>query len=107
MGSEMCIRDRVKSALPDDMKRAADLAAEKGASSWLTVIPLIDMNFTLNKREFKDAVHLRDDWQIADTPSTCICGDTFSVDHAMVCRREGFSPKRRVLQRSHHSAAVS
>ena len=47
------------------------------------------MNFTLNKREFKDAVHLRYDW-----PSTCICGDTFSVDHAMVYRRGGFIIQR-------------
>jgi len=52
------------------------------------------MNFTLNKREFKDALHLRYDWHIADTPSTCICEDTFSVDHAMVCRRGGFIIQR-------------
>lgn len=52
------------------------------------------MNLTLNKREFKDAVHLRYDWDIVDTPSTSICGDTFSVDHAMVCRRGGFIIQR-------------
>ena len=52
------------------------------------------MNFTLNKGEFKDVVHLHYDWHIADTPSTCICGDTFSVDHAMVCRRGGFIIQR-------------
>ena len=49
------------------------------------------MNFTLNKR---DAVHLRYDWHIVDTPSTCICGDTFTVDHAMVCRGGGFIIQR-------------
>ena len=86
--------ENVKSALPDNTKRAAGLAAEKGASSWLTVIPLKDINFTLNKREFRDAVHLRYDWHIADTPSTCICGDTFTVDHAMLCGREGFIIQR-------------
>ncbi len=86
--------EEVKSALPDNTKRAADLATEKGASSWLTVIPLKDMNLTLNKREFKDAIHLRYDWRIADTPSTCVCGDTFTVDHAMVCRRGGFIIQR-------------
>lgn len=79
--------EEVKSALPDNTKRAAGLATEKGASSWLTVIALKDMNFTLNKREFRDAVHLRYDCHIADTPSTSICGDTFTVGHAMVCRR--------------------
>lgn len=52
------------------------------------------MNFTLNKREFRDAVHLRYDWHIQDTPSTCICGDTFTVDHVMVCRQGGFIIQR-------------
>ena len=52
----------VKNALPEQTKRAADLAAEKGASSWLTVVPVKDVGLTLNKREFKDAIHLRYDW---------------------------------------------
>ena len=42
-------------------QRAVDLACEKGASNWLTVIPLKDMDFDLNKREFRDAVRLRCD----------------------------------------------
>ena len=45
---------------------------------------LKDVDFTLNKREFKDAVHSRYDWQISHTPSTCACGDVFDVDHALV-----------------------
>ena len=32
--------------------RAVDLATQKGASSWLTVLPIRDMNFDLNKSEF-------------------------------------------------------
>ena len=84
--------------LPDDddirKMQFAVLATEKGASSWLTVTPLKDMNFSLNKREFRDAVHLRYDWHIADTPSTCICGDAFTVDHAMVCRQGAFIIQR-------------
>ena len=48
------------------------------------------MGFTLNKDEFEDALKLRYDWEIADKPSICVCGDVFNVDHAMVCRRGGF-----------------
>ena len=95
--NEKHLRERleeVKSVLPDNTRRAAVLATEKGASSWLTVIPLKDMNFTLNKREFRDAVHLHYHWHIADMPSTCICGDTFMVDRAMVRRRGGFIIQR-------------
>ena len=86
--------EEVKNAFPEQTKRASDLAAEKGASSWLTVIPVKDVDFTLNKREFKDAIHLRYDWQISDTPSTCACGDVFYVDHVMICRRGGFIIQR-------------
>ena len=82
--------EAVKNALPEKTKTPADLAAEKGASNWLTFIPVKDVDFTLTKREFKNAIYLRYDWQISDTPSTCGCGVVFDVDHAMVCRRGGF-----------------
>ena len=67
-----------------------DFATQKGASSWLTVLPIRDMDFDLNKSEFRDAVKLRNDWEVPDTPSVCVCGDIFSVDHAMICKRGGF-----------------
>ena len=47
------------------------------------------MNFTLNKR-----YDFRYDWHIADTPCTCACCDTFTVDHAMVCKRGRFIVQR-------------
>ena len=59
----------VKNSLPQRTKRAVDLATEKGASSWLSVIPIKDMDFNLNKREFRDGIRLRNDWEIPDTPS--------------------------------------
>ena len=66
--------EEVKAMLPDKTQRAVDLACEKGASIWLTVIPLKDIDFDLNKREFRDAVRLRYDWPIPDNPSVCVCG---------------------------------
>ena len=80
--------------LPDKTQRAVDLACEKGASNWLTVIPLKDMDFDLNKREFRDAVRLRYDWPIPDNPSVCVCGSMFTVDHAMICQRGGLVIQR-------------
>ena len=50
-----------------------------------------------NKRswlQFWDAIKLRYDWEITDLPSVCACGEAFSVDHAMICRREGFVIQR-------------
>ncbi|XP_068696931.1 uncharacterized protein [Montipora foliosa] len=81
--------EEVKAMLPDKTQRAMDLACEKGASNWLTVIPLKDMDFDLNKREFRDALRLRYDWPIPDNPSVCVCGSMFTVDHAMICQRGG------------------
>ena len=52
------------------------------------------MGFSLNKGEFRDVLKLRYDWEIADKPSICVCGDAFNVDHAMVCRRGGFIIQR-------------
>ena len=47
------------------------------------------MNFDLSKREFRDALRLRHDWAILDSPSVCVCGCDFNADHAMICQRGG------------------
>ena len=86
--------EQVRESLPSKTKRAVELATEKGASNWLTVIPIKEMNFNLSKREFRDAIKLRYDWEIADLPAMRICGDLFTVDHAMVCRHGGLIIQR-------------
>ena len=67
---------------------------EKGTSNMLTVISIGDLNFNLNKGEFRVAIKLRYDWEITDTPKVCVYGDKFNVDHTMVCRRSGFIIQR-------------
>ena len=51
---------------------------------------LKEMNFTLNKREFRDAIKLRYAWEFNDIPTVCFCGDLFDADHAMICMRGGY-----------------
>ena len=46
--------EQVRESLPSKTEHAVELATEKGASNWLTVIPIKEMNFNLNKREFRD-----------------------------------------------------
>ena len=84
----------VRESLPQKTQRAIDLATEKGPSNWLTVLPLKDMGYNLNKGEFRNAVKLRYDWEIDDKPTVCVCGDAFTIDHAMICRRGGFIIQR-------------
>ena len=58
----------MKNSLPTKAKRAVELATEDGSSNWLTVIPLKELDYNLNKKEFRDAIKLRYDWEITDTP---------------------------------------
>ena len=85
--------ERLKEAAPQKTQRAQDHASE-GSSMWLTSLPLKEMGFNLNKREFRDGLGLTYDWPIADISSTCPCGVPFTGDHAMICMRGGFVIQR-------------
>ena len=54
----------VKDCLPHKMQRAVLAAEQKGASSWLTALPLADFGFSLSKSDFRDALHLRYSWTL-------------------------------------------
>ena len=43
----------LRTSLPEKTKRAVDLAAEKGASSWLTVIPVKEMDQHFKRENLK------------------------------------------------------
>ena len=58
------------------------------------MIPLKELDYHLNKREFRDAIKLRYEWEITDTPMLSACGVQFSVDHPMVRKRGGFIIQR-------------
>ena len=75
-------------------KRENDLAQMKGVSCWLNALPLKSENYTLNKREFYDAICLRYRWHIKYLPSTCACGKAYTIDHAMSCLKGGFIHQR-------------
>ena len=82
--------DEISALLPDTLRRAVALAKEKGSSTWLTTLPLVEHGFTLHKGAFHDALALRYGWTPSDMPSTCVCGSKFSVEHALSCARGGF-----------------
>ena len=71
--------------------RALEIAADKGASNWLTSLPLERYNFALSKTEWRDAVGpLRYLLPPKNFPSTCACGAPNSVIHAQNCHLGGF-----------------
>ena len=66
------------------------ISTEKGASSWLSTLPIQEHGFALHKGAFRDALCLRYGWQPKHLPSHCACGSKFTVDHALNCHRGGF-----------------
>ena len=70
------------------------LNKEKGASTWLTVLPLKDLSFTLNKQEFRDSLCLRYGWDIPTMPHFCRCGQRNSIDHTLICKKGGYVSMR-------------
>ena len=48
--------------LPRRLQHVANLASEKGASSWLTTLPIDAHGFALHKGGFRDALSLRYNW---------------------------------------------
>ena len=80
----------IEEALPPTTARAFKQAQEKGASSWLTALPLKEHGFHLNKSEFRDAVAIRYASDLRSLPSMCPCGERFDLDHALNCKRGGF-----------------
>ena len=68
-----------------------NLAAEKGASSWLSVLPVAEHGFYLHKTAFRDAIYLRFGWRPERLPEKYICGSSFTVEHALTCNRGGLS----------------
>ena len=83
-------REEIAAALDPKSKRLLECAQEKGASSWLSALPLKRLGYTLNKQEFRDALCLRYGWRIPSMPAHCGCGAVNSVNHILICKKGGY-----------------
>ena len=89
------ILDEVSSQIQDESKaKALEASQEKGASSWLNVLPLKSLNYSLDKDSFRVALFIRYGLPIKRLPSICVCGSKFSVEHALNCKKGGFITSR-------------
>ena len=75
---------------PAQLERMRSLAAEKGASNWLSALPIDKHGFNLHKTAFHDAICLRYGWTPEWLPDKCSCGSQFNVEHALTCSHGGF-----------------
>ena len=80
----------VDQKLPESLQKTLSRARDKGASNWLTVIPLEDEGYFLNKEEFRDAICLRYGLTLKGLPSKCPCNNAFNISHALNCKKGGF-----------------
>ena len=80
----------LQTQLPVPLQRCMDLSQEKGASTWVTALPIDNHGFALHKSAFRDALSLHYDWAFENSPCHCSCGHSFSVEHALSCPTGGF-----------------
>jgi hypothetical protein len=81
---------KIEGSLSSETLRAVRQTQEKGASNWLSVIPLEEHGFVLNKGEFRDAISLRYNKSLQGLLSKCPCGENYNVTHALNCKKGGF-----------------
>ena len=72
--------------IPEHLQKIIKLSCQKGASSWLTSLPLKELGFRLNKQQFDDAICMRYDFQPKDVPKNCACGHEYSINHCLSCK---------------------
>ena len=82
---EIKLKTTIKSKL-----RSIEASCESGASMWLTVLPIKQHGFFLEKQAFWDAIRIRYGIPLNKLPSQCVCGCPFSLQHAFSCPKGGF-----------------
>ena len=90
---EECLKEKYRTVLEEvdqRTRRNVELATKKGASSWLTALPLKAVGYTLNKQEFHDSVCLRYGWPIHKTPKYCACGRDNTLYHTLDRKSGGY-----------------
>ena len=62
-----------------------EASKEKGASSWLSSLPIAEHGFALLKGAFRDALCLRYGWRPPYLPLNCVSGKQYTIEHALSC----------------------
>ena len=58
----------LKDILPPSLAYSMNLSQEKGAATWLSVLPLEEYGFALHKGAFCDALDIRNGWSPVNAP---------------------------------------
>ena len=85
---------KIYESLTEDAQIFMKQSQDKGASSWVNAIPIVDEGFNVNKTEYFDALRLRYNLPLPNLPAFCACGKTYSVSHGLECSKGGFVNQR-------------
>ena len=85
-------RETIINEVPPSTQRQIELLSEKGASIWLSTLPLKACGYVLNKQEFFDALSLRYNLTLstANRSSLCVCGEQNHINHTLTCKIGGY-----------------
>ena len=86
--------DKIDESLSPYLLQAVQQTRDEGASSWLNAIPIEEHGLALNKQEFKDSLCLRYNLPLPNLPSYWACGEMFTVNHALSCKKGGSVAQR-------------
>jgi hypothetical protein len=79
----------------DPLRKALQVASEKGASGVFAVKPNEDYGFAFkSKRDFRDLLAMRYGKPVRNLPATCACSKEFSINHSQMCKKGGFIHQR-------------
>jgi len=63
---------------------------KKGASYWLSTLPLECYGLALNKGDTHDAASLHSGWSPQNLPFNWVCGKSNTIEHALSCLNGAF-----------------
>ena len=75
-------------------KRCSRQGRREPARGGTRAIPIEEHGLALNKQEFRDSLCLRYNLSLPNLPSYCACGEMFTVNHALSCKKGGFIAQR-------------
>ena len=77
-----------------ELRSSVELACKKGASNWLSCLPLRSHGFALHKSAFRDGLLLRYHWIPLACPTSCADKHDFTIDHCISCPKGSFPSLR-------------
>ena len=80
----------IEESMESNRLKLLPIITENAASNWLTAIPIQKKGFYLNKQEFWDALCLRYGYDLKRLPVKCVCDKSYTVEHALSCKKGGF-----------------